>query len=230
MRERRRHPRHATQKIGRLSPAQPKLGKVAGWLGAAIVLALVGTQGTYALWTTSVSTTSGQQVQAADFLVAVSNSAGSNVQMPMDLNLSQGVTPVALFPGQSQFNEATFFNRSTARPEAAVSTVRLKTKPYAVDSAAPANRNFAGSLSLQVAVNVPVATACSAATGYLNVAMGTSTAGGEALSDGPSATVAKNGSTKWCFQTTLASNAPNSAQGRSAVINVAVNADQVPVR
>lgn len=206
---------------------QRKLLKALGWIGAALVLALLGSQGTYAFWNTSIPT-SGQGVQAADFRVAVTNSAGSNVQMPSGLDLSQGVSSDPLFPGQSQFNEVTFRNQSTARPQAAEVNLNVTSRPFARDNAAASNRAFAGSLSLRVATGVPAATSCSVAGGYVDVPMSGSGNAGETLNNGPAARMVKDGTSKWCFQTTLASNAPNEAQGRSATVTVTVNADQVP--
>lgn len=227
MRERRRNPRHASRKISNPSPRRRKLLKAWGWIGAGLVLGLLGSQGTYAFWNTSV-TSSGQQVQAADFRVSVANSAGSNVQMPAGVNLSQGVPATGLFPGQSQFNEVRFGNQGTARADAAAVRLSVPSRPFARDSASSANRSFAGSLSLRVATGVPAATSCSAAAGYQDVPMSAAGNDGEALTGGPAAVLPKDGSSKWCFQTTLSANTPNGAQGRSAVISVTIGADQVP--
>lgn len=227
MQRRRRNARHASRRISSPGPAQRKLARVWVGVGVALVLGLLGSQGTYALWNTSV-TSSGEQVQAADFRVSVANSAGSNVQMPSALDLSQGVAAAPLFPGQSQFNEVRFGNQSSARPEAGAVQLGVPNRPFARDSASSANRSFAGSLSLKVALGVPAATSCSAAGGYQDIAMSSSGNDGEALAGGPSMVLPKDGSTKWCFQTTLAANAPDSAQGRSAVVKVTISADQVP--
>lgn len=129
--------------------------KAAGLIAAAVVLGLLTTQGSYALWNTTAPANAGT-IQAADFKVLVNN-VDMSKDTPIALNIGE------LAPGGSAYTSLTVTNKVNVTADSP-----LVLKP-SLSGLVPVN-NFGGNLTVTTAV-APAGTACKdlARTSYTSV-------------------------------------------------------------
>ncbi|MEV4987976.1 hypothetical protein [Pseudarthrobacter sp. LMD1-1-1.1] len=181
----------------------------------AVVLGLFTVQGTYALWSAAASASPGT-ITSASFdmaLQAVNTGATTNMTLAdgktsANLTLSPAGT---LGPGTSVYGGVVVTNNTNAGGQ--FNTALTASQPSV------ANLN-GGALATYIIVNAKVAaspTECSTATGY--------TAIGAAGLVSP--TVAKAGSTVFCFQVSLVSGTPSTVKGQAVTIQTTLTARQL---
>ncbi|BCW79728.1 hypothetical protein [Arthrobacter sp. NicSoilC5] len=181
----------------------------------AVVLGLFTVQGTYALWSAAASASPGT-ITSASFdmaLQAVNTGATTNMTLAdgktsANLTLSPAGT---LGPGTSVYGGVVVTNNTNAGGQFNA----------AITASQPSVANLnGGALAAYIIVNAKVAaspTECSTATGY--------TAIGAAGLVSP--TVAKAGSTLFCFQVSLMSGTPSTVKGQAVTIQTTLTARQL---
>ncbi|VXC37191.1 hypothetical protein [Arthrobacter sp. 8AJ] len=181
----------------------------------AVVLGLFTVQGTYALWSAAASASPGI-ITSASFdmaLQAVNTGATTNMTLAdgktsANLTLSPAGT---LGPGTSVYGGVVVTNNTNAGGQFNA----------AITASQPSVANLnGGALATYIIVNAKVAaspTECSTATGY--------TAIGAAGLVSP--TVAKAGSTVFCFQVSLVSGTPSTVKGQAVTIQTTLTARQL---
>jgi predicted ribosomally synthesized peptide with SipW-like signal peptide len=181
---------------------------------AAVVLGLLAVQGTYALWSASAVASPGT-VSSASFdtaLTAVNTGQTTAMTLPDGTAATLTLSPAGtLGPGTAVYGGLVVTNTTTAGGQ--FNTAITASQPSI------ANVN-GGTLAGYVTVNAKTATSsaeCSTATGFAPVGTG-----GLA-----SPTVAKGGTTVFCFQVSLSSSAPSTVKGQAVNISLQLTARQL---
>lgn len=192
----------------------PRALKAAGLVLAAVVLALLTVQGTYALWNAALNSNAGT-VQAADFRVSLTDGPTST---SMDMTLADGTaatialstTPIGVVvPGQSVYTGVQLGNVTNAGGDFTIKAGAGV--PVITDTS---GSGVASLLSVK-AVGVDTLAQCTSAALY---------SGAQTTA---SVSIAKNASKVLCFQVTLAAIAPGSLQGKSASISLPLAVEQL---
>lgn len=189
--------------------------KAGALIAAAVVLGLFTVQGTYALWNTSAVAAPGT-VSAAAFDVALT---AVNSGTTTNMTLADGTTSATLAlspagtlgPNSSVSGGIVVTNNSNAGGQFNTAIT--------VGQATVANTG-GGTLASYIIVNAKTATSsteCSTSTGYAQIA----------TTGLVSPTVAKGGSTVFCFQVSLASGAPSAVKGQAVNISLPLTAHQL---
>ncbi|SLK00397.1 hypothetical protein [Arthrobacter sp. P2b] len=184
-------------------------------VAAAVVLGLLTVQGTYALWSASASAAPGT-VASASFDVALSAvPSGQATNMTLadgTTSANLAITPTAtLTPGTSVYGGVLVTNNTNAG--GSFDTVITASQGTVTNVAS-------GSLRSYVSFYAKTATSsaeCSTIAGYAPI-------GSAGLS---SPAVGKGGSTVFCFQASLSSNAPSSVKGQAVNISLQLTARQL---
>ncbi|RDV08046.1 hypothetical protein DXK94_20705 [Arthrobacter sp. RT-1] len=184
-------------------------------VAAAVILGLLTVQGTYALWSASAIAAPGT-VTAASFDMALADvPSGRATNMTLadgKTSANLAMTPSAtLVPGTSVYGGIVVTNNTNAGGSFnTVITAGLGTVTNVAG----------GSLSTYVIFYAKTATSsaeCSTIAGYAPI-------GSAGLS---SPAVGKGGSTVFCFQASLSSNAPSSVKGQAVNISLQLTARQL---
>ena len=194
----------------------PRSLRAAALIAAAVLMGLLTVQGTYALWAANASATPGS-VSSASFNVSLTGMpSGQTTNMTLangtaaTLTLSPAGT---LGPGTPVYGGVQVTNNTNAGGQ--FNTVITAGQPTIANVSG-------GTLASYISVTAKLATStaeCSNSAGYLAIG-----AGGL---DSP--TVAKNGSTIFCFQASLSSAAPSSVKGQAVNITLPLTARQCGV-
>lgn len=181
---------------------------------AAVLLGLFTVQGTYALWSASAAASPGT-VSSASFdtaLTAVNTGQTTTMTLANGTAATLTLSPAGtLGPGTSVYGGVVVADNTNAGGQ--FNTAITASQPTV------ANVN-GGTLAGYVSVNSKSAASsaeCSSATGFAPV----STAGLV------SPTVAKGGSTVFCFQVSLSSSAPSTVKGQAVNISIQLTARQL---
>jgi hypothetical protein len=180
----------------------------------AVVLGLFTVQGTYALWSAAASASPGTITSASFDTALTAVNTGQTTTMTLadgsaaTLTLSPAGT---LGPGTSVYGGVVVTNNTNAGGQ-------FNT---AITAGQPTIANVSGgTLAGYVTVNAKTAASsaeCSTATGFASI----STAGLV------SPTVAKGGSTVFCFQVSLSTSAPSTVKGQAVNISLQLTARQL---
>lgn len=183
-------------------------------VAVAVLLGLLTVQGTYALWSASASAAPGT-VSSASFdvaLTAVPSGQVTNMTLSNGQSANLAITPTAtLSPGGSVYGGVLVTNNSNAGGSFNTSIVAGQAT---VTNVAP------GTLATYVSFYAKTATSsteCSNSSGYAQI-------GSAGL---VSPTVAKSGSTVFCFQASLSSSAPSTVKGQAVNISLTLTARQL---
>ena len=188
--------------------------QAAALTAVAVVLGLFTVQGTYALWSAAASASPGTITSASFDTALTAVNTGQTTTMTLadgsaaTLTLSPAGT---LGPGTSVYGGVVVTNNTNAGGQ-------FNT---AITAGQPTIANVSGgTLAGYVSVNAKTAASsaeCSTATGFASI----STAGLV------SPTVAKGGSTVFCFQVSLSSSAPSTVKGQAVNISLQLTARQL---
>ncbi|BCW76725.1 MULTISPECIES: hypothetical protein [unclassified Arthrobacter] len=188
--------------------------QAAALTAVAVVLGLFTVQGTYALWSAAASASPGTITSASFDTALTAVNTGQTTTMTLadgsaaTLTLSPAGT---LGPGTSVYGGVVVTNNTNAGGQ-------FNT---AITAGQPTIANVSGgTLAGYVTVNAKTAASsaeCSTATGFASI----STAGLV------SPTVAKGGSTVFCFQVSLSSSAPSTVKGQAVNISLQLTARQL---
>lgn len=188
--------------------------QAAALTAVAVVLGLFTVQGTYALWSAAASASPGTITSASFDTALTAVNTGQTTTMTLadgsaaTLTLSPAGT---LGPGTSVYGGVVVTNNTNAGGQ-------FNT---AITAGQPSIANVSGgTLASYVSVNAKTAASsaeCSTATGFASI----STAGLV------SPTVAKGGSTVFCFQVSLSSSAPSTVKGQAVNISLQLTARQL---
>jgi hypothetical protein len=188
--------------------------QAAALTAVAVVLGLFTVQGTYALWSAAASASPGTITSASFDTALTAVNTGQTTTMTLadgsaaTLTLSPAGT---LGPGTSVYGGVVVTNNTNAGGQ-------FNT---AITAGQPSIANVSGgTLAGYVTVNAKTAASsaeCSTATGFASI----STAGLV------SPTVAKGGSTVFCFQVSLSSSAPSTVKGQAVNISLQLTARQL---
>ena len=188
--------------------------QAAALTAVAVVLGLFTVQGTYALWSAAASASPGT-ITSASFdtaLTAVNTGQTTTMTLADGSAATLTLSPAgALGPGTSVYGGVVVTNNTNAGGQ-------FNT---AITAGQPTIANVSGgTLAGYVTVNAKTAASsaeCSTATGFASI----STAGLV------SPTVAKGGSTVFCFQVCLSSSAPSTVKGQAVNISLQLTARQL---
>lgn len=188
--------------------------QAAALTAVAVVLGLFTVQGTYALWSAAASASPGT-VTSASFdtaLTAVNTGQTTTMTLADGSAASLTLSPTGtLGPGTSVYGGVVVTNNTNAGGQ-------FNT---AITAGQPTIANVSGgTLAGYVSVNAKTASSsaeCSTATGFASI----STTGLV------SPTVAKGGSTVFCFQVSLSSSAPSTVKGQAVNISLQLTARQL---
>lgn len=188
--------------------------QAAALTAVAVVLGLFTVQGTYALWSAAASASPGTITSASFDTALTAVNTGQTTTMTLadgsaaTLTLSPAGT---LGPGTSVYGGVVVTNNTNAGGQ-------FNT---AITAGQPTIANVSGgTLAGYVSVNAKTAASsaeCSTATGFASI----STAGLV------SPTVAKGGSTVFCFQVSLSTSAPSTVKGQAVNISLQLTARQL---
>lgn len=188
--------------------------QAAALTAVAVVLGLFTVQGTYALWSAAASASPGTITSASFDTALTAVNTGQTTTMTLadgsaaTLTLSPAGT---LGPGTSVYGGVVVTNNTNAGGQ-------FNT---AITAGQPSIANVSGgTLASYVSVNAKTAASsaeCSTATGFASI----STAGLV------SPTVAKGGSTVFCFQVSLSTSAPSTVKGQAVNISLQLTARQL---
>lgn len=188
--------------------------QAAALTAVAVVLGLFTVQGTYALWSAAASASPGTITSASFDTALTAVNTGQTTTMTLadgsaaTLTLSPAGT---LGPGTSVYGGVVVTNNTNAGGQ-------FNT---AITAGQPSIANVSGgTLASYVSLNAKTAASsaeCSTATGFASI----STAGLV------SPTVAKGGSTVFCFQVSLSSSAPSTVKGQAVNISLQLTARQL---
>ncbi|BCW55622.1 MULTISPECIES: hypothetical protein [unclassified Arthrobacter] len=188
--------------------------QAAALTAVAVVLGLFTVQGTYALWSAAASASPGTITSASFDTALTAVNTGQTTTMTLadgsaaTLTLSPAGT---LGPGTSVYGGVVVTNNTNAGGQ-------FNT---AITAGQPTIANVSGgTLASYVSVNAKTAASsaeCSTATGFASI----STAGLV------SPTVAKGGSTVFCFQVSLSTSAPSTVKGQAVNISLQLTARQL---
>lgn len=188
--------------------------QAAALTAVAVVLGLFTVQGTYALWSAAASASPGTITSASFDTALTAVNTGQTTTMTLadgsaaTLTLSPAGT---LGPGTSVYGGVVVTNNTNAGGQ-------FNT---AITAGQPTIANVSGgTLASYVSVNAKTAASsaeCSTATGFGSI----STAGLV------SPTVAKGGSTVFCFQVSLSTSAPSTVKGQAVNISLQLTARQL---
>lgn len=188
--------------------------QAAALTAVAVVLGLFTVQGTYALWSAAASASPGTITSASFDTALTAVNTGQTTTMTLadgsaaTLTLSPAGT---LGPGTSVYGGVVVTNNTNAGGQ-------FNT---AITAGQPTIANVSGgTLAGYVSVNAKTAASsaeCSTATNFASI----STAGLV------SPTVAKGGSTVFCFQVSLSSSAPSTVKGQAVNISLQLTARQL---
>lgn len=188
--------------------------QAAALTAVAVVLGLFTVQGTYALWSAAASASPGTITSASFDTALTAVNTGQTTTMTLadgsaaTLTLSPAGT---LGPGTSVYGGVMVTNNTNAGGQ-------FNT---AITAGQPTIANVSGgTLASYVSVNAKTAASsaeCSTATGFASI----STAGLV------SPTVAKGGSTVFCFQVSLSTSAPSTVKGQAVNISLQLTARQL---
>ncbi|TWD53096.1 hypothetical protein FB478_104237 [Arthrobacter sp. AG367] len=188
--------------------------QAAALTAVAVVLGLFTVQGTYALWSAAASASPGTITSASFDTALTAVNTGQTTTMTLadgsaaTLTLSPAGT---LGPGTSVYGGVVVTNNTNAGGQ-------FNT---AITAGQPTIANVSGgTLASYVSVNAKSAASsaeCSTATGFASI----STAGLV------SPTVAKGGSTVFCFQVSLSTSAPSTVKGQAVNISLQLTARQL---
>jgi hypothetical protein len=188
--------------------------QAAALTAVAVVLGLFTVQGTYALWSAAASASPGTITSASFDTALTAVNTGQTTTMTLadgsaaTLTLSPAGT---LGPGTSVYGGVVVTNNTNAGGQ-------FNT---AITAGQPTIANVSGgTLAGYVTVNAKTAASsaeCSTATGFASI----STAGLV------SPTVAKGGSTVFCFQVSLSTSAPSTVKGQAVNISLQLTARQL---
>lgn len=188
--------------------------QAAALTAVAVVLGLFTVQGTYALWSAAASASPGTITSASFDTALTAVNTGQTTTMTLadgsaaTLTLSPAGT---LGPGTSVYGGVVVTNNTNAGGQ-------FNT---AITAGQPTIANVSGgTLAGYVTVNAKTAASsaeCSTATGFASIG----TAGLV------SPTVAKGGSTVFCFQVSLSSSAPSTVKGQAVNISLQLTARQL---
>lgn len=188
--------------------------QAAALTAVAVVLGLFTVQGTYALWSAAASASPGTITSASFDTALTAVNTGQTTTMTLadgsaaTLTLSPAGT---LGPGTSVYGGVVVTNNTNAGGQ-------FNT---AITAGQPTIANVSGgTLARYVSVNAKTAASsaeCSTATNFASI----STAGLV------SPTVAKGGSTVFCFQVSLSSSAPSTVKGQAVNISLQLTARQL---
>lgn len=188
--------------------------QAAALTAVAVVLGLFTVQGTYALWSAAASASPGTITSASFDTALTAVNTGQTTTMTLadgsaaTLTLSPAGT---LGPGTSVYGGVVVTNNTNAGGQ--FNTAIMAGQPTIANVSG-------GTLAGYVSVNAKTAASsaeCSTATGFASI----STAGLV------SPTVAKGGSTVFCFQVSLSTSAPSTVKGQAVNISLQLTARQL---
>ena len=190
--------------------------QAAALVAAAVLLGFLTVQGSYALWNATVVATPGT-VSSASFdmaMMAVNSGQTTNMTLANGTAATLTLSPAGtLGPGTPVYGGVQVTNNTNAGGQ--FNTVITAGQPTITNVSG-------GTLASYLSVTAKLATStaeCSNGTGFTAIG-----AGGLA-----SPTVAKNGSTIFCFQASLSSAAPTSVKGQAVNITLPLTARQCGV-
>lgn len=190
--------------------------QAAALIAVAVLLGLLTVQGTYALWSASASAAPGT-VSSASFdvaLTAVPSGLATNMTLANGQSANLAINPTAtLSPGGSVYGGVAVTNNSNAG--GSFNTSVTAGQPLVANTSG-------GSLAQYVSVTAKTAASaaeCNATGSYAQI-------GSAGL---VSPTVAKGGSSVFCFQASLSSSAPSTVKGQAVNISLSLTARQCGV-